>query len=222
MQYYYELGTGKKFRSTKEVERYLTGEEYTRSRSWSRSRSDKPFTLGHMRSSGSRKMIVSGGMLLTLDKRESSRRQLVVAPSYAAATNPFNLPDGWIVEEVPRKCDGSSDKYYYEPGTGRKFRSLVSVQRYLAEEGENAPLSLMFKSANRVKKKISSGKLKNCSTSDFPKPPEKIKWVLADPRGNTWNPFIGESVIPEPIRRRWANRFTTSINDTNSAVEFVE
>lgn len=94
MQYYYEPGTGKKFRSTKEVERYLTGEEYTRSRSWSRSRSDKPFTLGHMRvclrvayfpvdisrchfsvishdilcsylvqSSGSRKMIVSGGMV---------------------------------------------------------------------------------------------------------------------------------------------------------------
>ncbi|KAF7119565.1 hypothetical protein RHSIM_Rhsim13G0086700 [Rhododendron simsii] len=223
-RYYHEPETGKKFRSTKEVERYLTGVEYT-PRSRSRSRSDRPFTLGNM-SSRSRKMIVSGGMLLPLDKRGSSRRQLVVAPTVAAAMTPFNLPDGWVVEEVPRKCHGWFDKYYYEPGTGRKFRSLLSVQRYLAEVGEDAPLSQLFKSANRVKKfglqkKFSSGKLKS-STSDIPRPPEKINWVLADPRGNTWNPFIGESMIPEPIKQRWANRFAVSINDTNSAAHLLK
>ena len=32
MQYYLEQGTGRKFRSLKEVERYLTGVEYTPSR----------------------------------------------------------------------------------------------------------------------------------------------------------------------------------------------
>ncbi|KAI8523879.1 hypothetical protein RHMOL_Rhmol13G0106100 [Rhododendron molle] len=153
--------------------------------------------------------------LLPLDKRGSSRRQLVVAPTVAAAMTPLNLPDGWVVEE-----------YYYEPGTGRKFRSLLSVQRYLAEVGEDAPLSQLFKSANRVKKfglqkKFSSGKLKS-STSDIPKPPEKINWVLADPRGNTWNPFIGESMIPEPIKQRWANRFAVSIDDTNSAAHLLK
>lgn len=48
--------------------------------------------------------------LLPLDKRGSSRRQLVVAPTVAAAMTPFNLPDGWVVEEVPRKCHGWFDK----------------------------------------------------------------------------------------------------------------
>lgn len=72
-----------------------------------------------------------------------------------------------------------------------------------------------------LQKKFSSGKLKS-STSDIPKPPEKINWVLADPRGNTWNPFIGESMIPEPIKQRWANRFAVSIDDTNSAAHLLK
>ncbi|KAL2981925.1 hypothetical protein AAZX31_13G314700 [Glycine max] len=47
----------------------------------------------------------------------------------------FRLPDGWVVEKKPRPSHESRfDKYYYEPGTGRKFRSLLSVQRHLAGE----------------------------------------------------------------------------------------
>lgn len=72
-----------------------------------------------------------------------------------------------------------------------------------------------------LQKKISSGKLKS-STSDTPKPPEKINWVLADARENMWNPFIGESMIPEPIKQRWANRFAVSIDDTNSAAHLLD
>ncbi|KAL8145445.1 hypothetical protein AgCh_003565 [Apium graveolens] len=33
------------------------------------------------------------------------------------------------------------EHYYHEPGTGRKFGSLLSVQRYLAEQNENDTLS---------------------------------------------------------------------------------
>lgn len=48
--------------------------------------------------------------LLPLYKRESSQQQLVVAPTFTAAMTPFNLPDGWVVEEVPRKSHGWFDK----------------------------------------------------------------------------------------------------------------
>ncbi|KAG8655347.1 methyl-CpG-binding domain-containing protein 7 isoform X3 [Manihot esculenta] len=52
-----------------------------------------------------------------------------------SSTSPsINFLDGWIVERRPRQCNGRFDKYYYEPGTGRKFRSLLSVQKYLTEE----------------------------------------------------------------------------------------
>ncbi|KAL7173494.1 hypothetical protein ACSBR2_032872 [Camellia fascicularis] len=232
-KYYYEPETGKKFRSLKAVERYLTGEEYTQPR--------KRLKLhNHVRRSGPRKMIVSGRMLLRLEEDESNQRQLaVVAPTIAAATSPFILPDGWIVEEVPRKCGGYTDKYYYEPGTGRQFRSLISVERYLAEVEDNAPLSQVFelcqdnaplsqvlKLCSRVKnsgarKKISRNKVK-ISTSDSDKPPAKINWVLADHGGCTWSPFTGESMVPEPVKQQWANRFTLSINDGNCAAPDFE
>ncbi|KAE9587926.1 putative DNA-binding domain-containing protein [Lupinus albus] len=46
----------------------------------------------------------------------------------------FTLPNGWFIEEKPRLSNPNhKDRYYYEPGTGRKFRSLLSVQRYLTE-----------------------------------------------------------------------------------------
>ncbi|CAL5200194.1 unnamed protein product [Lathyrus oleraceus] len=52
---------------------------------------------------------------------------------------PFDLPDGWLVEQHRRRSPNPDhvervDKYYIEPNTGQKFRSLVSVQRYLNEE----------------------------------------------------------------------------------------
>lgn len=60
-------------------------------------------------------------------------------------------------------------QYYYEPGTGRKFRSLLSVQRHLAEQNENntlsqtlaelkeynTPLSKAFKTGSNVKVRTS-------------------------------------------------------------------
>ncbi|XP_057451559.1 methyl-CpG-binding domain-containing protein 7-like isoform X2 [Lotus japonicus] len=51
----------------------------------------------------------------------------------------FKLPDGWVVEEKPRPANSSKrrDRYYYEPGTGRQFRSLISVQKYLTEEAKD-------------------------------------------------------------------------------------
>nr|GMD95277.1 methyl-CpG-binding domain-containing protein 7-like [Ipomoea batatas] len=46
----------------------------------------------------------------------------------------FSLLDGWGVEEIPRSYGSKFDKYYLEPETGKKFRSLREVERHLNGE----------------------------------------------------------------------------------------
>ncbi|CAL5200195.1 unnamed protein product [Lathyrus oleraceus] len=49
--------------------------------------------------------------------------------------NKNTLPDDWLVQQRRRISNPNHiDKYYIEPHTGQKFRSLISVKRYLNEE----------------------------------------------------------------------------------------
>ncbi|GFP82355.1 methyl-cpg-binding domain-containing protein 7 [Phtheirospermum japonicum] len=143
----------------------------------------------------------------------------------------FNLPDGWIVEEVPRRYNGWADKYYYEPETGRKFRSLVAVERHLAELDENAPLAKtleeikenkplskvfklesLAKVSENYKKKVSEENA-HAQASSFIGPPMKVKWVLASPQGDAWNAYVADTLIPEVVKQQWAKRFKHFMND---------
>ncbi|KAK8563715.1 hypothetical protein V6N13_006049 [Hibiscus sabdariffa] len=48
----------------------------------------------------------------------------------------FDLPEGWIVERRPRtslKYLGKVEKFYYEPGTRRQFRSWKAAQQHVNE-----------------------------------------------------------------------------------------
>ncbi|KAL4351804.1 hypothetical protein GQ457_06G007300 [Hibiscus cannabinus] len=48
----------------------------------------------------------------------------------------LGLPEGWIVERRPRtllKYLGKVEKFYYEPGTERQFRSWKAAQKHLNE-----------------------------------------------------------------------------------------
>ncbi|XP_028775738.1 methyl-CpG-binding domain-containing protein 7-like isoform X3 [Neltuma alba] len=72
------------------------------------------------------------------DDQEKRELSVIQTPrNLQTSCVPFRLPDDWIVEERPRSSSTGSrrhvDRYYYEPGTGRKFRSLVSVQKHLME-----------------------------------------------------------------------------------------
>ncbi|KAL0369776.1 UNVERIFIED_CONTAM: Methyl-CpG-binding domain-containing protein 7 [Sesamum angustifolium] len=234
VQYYYEPGTGRKFRSIREVQRYLNGDSYpcrsTRKLSLrSQSSGYRRMLFSGEKSSRCRRMIVSGGKLLRLDNELSQSHLAITASQRAAPAAPFVLPDGWIVEEVPRKYDHWTDKYYYEPHTGQKFRSLVAVERYLTELEENEPLSKaleeikenkplskIFKLENHAKH--SSPRKKNISrentqASSFVSPPLKVNWVLASPRGDAWNPFISEALVPDSVKQQWSNRFMLFMND---------
>ncbi|KAK1398550.1 Methyl-CpG binding transcription regulator [Heracleum sosnowskyi] len=222
-RYYYETSTGHKFRSLREVERYINGEVYT-----PRRRRSKTLRLGYhgsrgtSQNSGYRKMVVSGGKLLKLEDDDPNQYQMAIVPArritFSSSRLPEGrLPEGWVVEEVPRSRDGYADRYYYEPGTGRKFRSLLSVQRHLAEQNENStlsqtlaelkeyntPLSKAFKIGSNVKSSNSLWKntipRDKVQSATFNSPPLKINWVIASSKGDSWNPFIGGSLVPESI-----------------------
>ncbi|KAJ9685161.1 hypothetical protein PVL29_017266 [Vitis rotundifolia] len=55
----------------------------------------------------------------------------------------FGLPNGWTVEQRYRtssKYIKKSDKFFYELGTRKMFRSLKSAHKYLKEKAKNEAL----------------------------------------------------------------------------------
>ncbi|KAL2487840.1 Methyl-CpG-binding domain-containing protein 7 [Forsythia ovata] len=65
-----------------------------------------------LQNSRCRRMIVSGGKMLKLGN-EIDRNQLAIVVSRRTKASPYlKLPDGWIVEKVPRKFNGSIDKVF--------------------------------------------------------------------------------------------------------------
>ncbi|KAL1558656.1 Methyl-CpG binding domain [Salvia divinorum] len=171
------------------------------------------------------RMMVSGGMLWRVDNEGSKNHLAVVREA------PNIIPDGWIVEEVRRKYMKVTDKYYCEPETGVKFRSLIAIERYLAELDEDAPLSKTLEEIMENKplakafklenhKSSTQGKkdtyLKKSQASSFIEPPVNVTWVLASAQGDSWNPFISEALVPGAVKQQWTNRFMLFMKDGSS------
>ncbi|XP_048325040.2 methyl-CpG-binding domain-containing protein 6 [Ziziphus jujuba] len=74
--------------------------------------------------------------------------------SYSTLT----LPDDWSVVEKQRcslaASPGRVDKYYYEPGTGKTFRSLISVYKYLREGKTDTPMTKKLRADNKSSMQI--------------------------------------------------------------------
>nr|GLL37379.1 methyl-CpG-binding domain-containing protein 6-like [Ipomoea trifida] len=118
-------------------------------------------------------------------------------------TPPFSLPSDWSVDDVPRSDGSKSDKYYLEPGTGKKLRSLREVERYLNGESNNRPGVI---STSREERLASP-------------PPSKVNWTLASPQGDAWNPSIGDTLISDAEKQEWRKGFVSALNKNNAAVE---
>ncbi|XP_057956124.1 methyl-CpG-binding domain-containing protein 7-like isoform X2 [Malania oleifera] len=123
------------------------------------------------------------------------------------SSSPFKLPDGWVVIKKPRPyAQGHrSDKFYHESATGRKFRSLKAVEKYLTEAKENTHLSKPLKSENHFESQKSA--------FDFVNPPKKINWVLTSPQRDSWSPFMGRSMVSESEKQLWGETYILSIHD---------
>ncbi|RXH84501.1 hypothetical protein DVH24_032785 [Malus domestica] len=95
----------------------------------------------------------------------------------------------------PQKKSGVIDKTYIEPGTGRRFHSLVVVERYLTEANEEVPLKALMPTNKPSKLNIGM-------------PPR-------GPGGNMWNPVRNDFYGPDSVKQSWSESFKSSISGGN-------
>ncbi|XP_048504132.1 methyl-CpG-binding domain-containing protein 7 isoform X2 [Beta vulgaris subsp. vulgaris] len=199
-KYYYEPGSGRQFRSLISVKRYLSGEEHI----------EIP-----------RKKPSNSLVILRPDELEEARQGDLddIYPETIQPKSASILPDGWIVEEIPRRCGFRSDRYYIEPGTGQRFRSVPEVQRYLASpkySSKGRALTLKNHStaprSPAPRKKNTSLKMFKTSIIDLTNPPEKINWVFSGDEREDWSPLVEECMLPDYVKEQWAETFLLGMN----------
>ncbi|KAK1299160.1 Methyl-CpG-binding domain-containing protein 5 [Acorus calamus] len=135
---------------------------------------------------------------LTGERRwEGLELSLVPTPG----VHPDWLPANWLVEERLRANGKTRDKYYYEPQSTRKFRSRREVEDYLNN------VSPKSKTARTGAKSAPSSSSKKKSSSRDDDCPTKVKWVLNDDSGFSWNPMICDQEVPEHKRQSWESAF---------------
>ncbi|XVF68700.1 hypothetical protein PTKIN_Ptkin11bG0022500 [Pterospermum kingtungense] len=181
-RYYYEPKSGRQFRSLTAVQRYL--------------------------------YVEMESTLTTQRVKPGNKNSMQIVPHVFRSGTPFKLPPGWVVEEKPRsnlRYAGVVDRFYIEPGTGRRFRSMLAVERYLAEMEASAGASKHSRDSGSRKKQKSGVEVD--PMLDFTTPPAKVKWVHGGPGGSLWNPFMSESVVPEFVQKTWSEMFILSIED---------
>ncbi|CAN8254966.1 unnamed protein product [Cochlearia groenlandica] len=137
------------------------------------------------------------------------------------------LPPDWTAQEKIRTSGtkaGSVDKFYYEPVTGRKFRSKNEVLYYLehgtpkkkgAKKAENGDTQQSEHSEGRGSNKRETRpdvKAKEPPLKplefDFLNVPEKVVWTEATGSQESWLPFIGDYKIQESVSQDWDRAFT--------------
>ncbi|XP_010535494.1 PREDICTED: methyl-CpG-binding domain-containing protein 6 [Tarenaya hassleriana] len=168
---------------------------------------------------------VRSGMWNGRDRAENTAQPAAESKTRkrAAAGDSNWLPPDWRVEDRVRTSGataGSVDRYYYEPVTGRKFRSKTEVLYYL----EHGTLKKSAKKSDNVdgqpdhsegqgsgKQNRTAKKAKETPFNfDFLIPPEEITWVLTNDPGDEarWTPFMGDGKVPEPLTRDWKTAFS--------------
>ncbi|KAK1437066.1 hypothetical protein QVD17_02851 [Tagetes erecta] len=242
-KYYRDPETGRQFRSLKEVQRYIS-EGVTPSTTRvkrlkylhdAKAENHTAEGVTPTKTRGKRVNYLQVEKMLDLEDNKDNQYSLAIVSSPRTPTStsrsPFKLPDGWIVEEVPRRSGGSADKYYYEVRTGQKFRSLLAVERHITQLEENLPLSVVLEEIREKKLPLSkafklSSPIKNCGSYNSWKKnitsrkektclPSKVNWVIASSGGNdAWNAYVDETLVPDSVKQQWETTFMISINNT--------
>ncbi|PON33512.1 Methyl-CpG DNA binding [Parasponia andersonii] len=128
------------------------------------------------------------------------------------------LPSGWTFEDRVRISGvtaGSTDRYYIDPVSGRKFRSKNEVLYFLEtgiprkkkKQGENSDAPSAGSSGGH-NQKSSTTKKGSALNFDFSNVPEKVQWVLTESSKESWKAFIDNDQVPETSLRDWLAAFT--------------
>ncbi|CAH2069391.1 unnamed protein product [Thlaspi arvense] len=143
------------------------------------------------------------------ESRNRTDEQLMVSQYHRGHSKDFSLPDGWIVEEKPRRGSSHIDKFYIEPGTGKKLRSMAAVETYLNGAADS------FQSIVHHSQRLSlfgNLNITGFQTEDIdPTPPQKVKWVLTGPGGKMFSAHVGGSEISSSVKQTWSKAFVSMI-----------
>ncbi|XP_060169895.1 methyl-CpG-binding domain-containing protein 5-like [Lycium barbarum] len=134
---------------------------------------------------------------------------------------PSWLPESWKVETRVRTSGataGTVDRYYYEPVSGRKFRSKNEVQYFLETGGKRKKGNTSGDATtppettpNSKKQKKSASKTKKITSFyfDSANPPQSMCWIQTDSYADTWAASCNGSMVPETRKQEWAAVFST-------------
>ncbi|PHT25869.1 hypothetical protein CQW23_34511 [Capsicum baccatum] len=133
---------------------------------------------------------------------------------------PSWLPKDWKFETKVRTngaSAGAVDNYYCEPVSGKKFRSMPEVLRFLKTVSTSKKSTRGYATPSETpnskkQKKSSLNKEKDKTTSfysDSLNPPQSVCWVLADSSTDTRAPFVPGNMVPEGQRQEWDAVFST-------------
>ncbi|XP_022155116.1 methyl-CpG-binding domain-containing protein 5-like [Momordica charantia] len=146
-------------------------------------------------------------------KLSASKATPDASPKSVPSERPNWLPPGWVVQDRVRASGataGTVDKYYFDPTSGRRFRSKIEVL-YFLETGtlrKRKKDAMSGDGSEEPKAKKSSGSAKSAALNfDFCNVPEKVEWVLTDPSKEVWTPYIDNEKVPESTKREWVGAF---------------
>ncbi|CAH9134471.1 unnamed protein product [Cuscuta epithymum] len=142
-------------------------------------------------------------------QKRAKRKQL----SEESIERPSWLPENWKMDVRVRHSGataGSTDRYYIEPVTGKRFRSSKEVLHYL-ETGSTRKSSESPVVSQKQQKKSSSSKETKPTPFyfDFENPPQNVSWVQTNASEDTWTPHSLHGVVPECIQKEWSTVFSS-------------
>ncbi|KAJ4978355.1 hypothetical protein NE237_009135 [Protea cynaroides] len=159
-------------------------------------------------------------------RRGAGKTGLELAMVETSPKTPDWLPPGWLMENRIRTTGvtaGLKDRYFYDPVSGRQFRSKKEVLCFIetgssgryrsGSKKSNTDANIMALESSGGDRQNGSnlkGKRSNASRFNFNNRPSKVRWVLTDSANGLWTPFIGDESLPESSKQEWATAFTSS------------
>ncbi|XP_031247599.1 methyl-CpG-binding domain-containing protein 7-like [Pistacia vera] len=222
-KYYYEPKTGRKFRSLISVQKYLSGEtEYAIMPKRVKYGNEKHMQIVPFNTKNTSSFGLPNHWIV---EERPRRRGSIIDKYYIETGTGLRFRSRIALErylaamrEVTSTSKAKSDDQLTKDISDEN-QTLRIMVKHLQDAGKIKfkPKALKLDNHSAPSKnfsfqeKHSSVMAVNPSTIDFPSLPAKVKWVLGGPGGNMWNPFVGESMVPESVKQEWSETFVNSI-----------
>ncbi|OIT00872.1 hypothetical protein A4A49_07691 [Nicotiana attenuata] len=117
---------------------------------------------------------------------------------------------------TPKRRLNKSVEYFFEPVSGRKFRSKVEVLYFLEtggkrKKGNTGSEATPSETSKSQKQKKGGSKTQKITSFYFDSgnPPHSVCWVQTDGFADTWAPSCNGGMIPERRRQEWVAVFSS-------------